>query len=95
MHDGPRVELREPGIAARAAVVLSLALPLAIFLPALAGAGGALVALIALATTSSVCCGGLGAALAEQKRREAAEGWLLGGLFGPLGLALEALLPAR
>jgi hypothetical protein len=37
--------------------------------------------------------GGLGAWIAAQKRRAAAEGALLGALFGPVGVLVEALLP--
>ena len=37
--------------------------------------------------------GGLGAFVAVQKRRDAAEGLIMGALFGPLGVLVEALLP--
>jgi len=36
---------------------------------------------------------GFGAFVAVQKRREASEGFILGMLFGPLGVLVEALLP--
>ena len=38
--------------------------------------------------------GGLGAFIAAQKRREVAEGLIMGLLFGPLGVLIEALLPS-
>jgi hypothetical protein len=41
----------------------------------------------------AVLCGGLGAWVATQKRRSASEGLVLGLLFGPLGVLVEALLP--
>jgi hypothetical protein len=37
--------------------------------------------------------GGLGAFIAVQKRRDAYEGLIVGALFGPLGVLVEALLP--
>lgn len=39
--------------------------------------------------------GGLGAYVASAKRREVWEGMVLGGLFGILGVVVEALLPSR
>jgi len=41
-----------------------------------------------------VACAVLGAWVAAQKARGAAEGFLLGLLFGPFGVLIEALLPA-
>jgi hypothetical protein len=38
--------------------------------------------------------GALGAWIAKQKRRGPIEGFILGFLFGPLGVVIEALLPA-
>lgn len=39
-------------------------------------------------------CGPLGASFSADKGRNVAEGLLLGGLFGPLGVLVAALLPA-
>ena len=41
----------------------------------------------------AVICGGIGAYVAAQKRRAAAEGFLLGLILGPLGVVVAALLP--
>lgn len=38
--------------------------------------------------------GTFGAWVAQQKRRSGGEGFLLGCLFGPFGILIEALLPA-
>jgi hypothetical protein len=48
-----------------------------------------LVLLVALAAVF----GGLGTFIAAQKRRGAAEGFVLGFLFGPLGVLVELFLP--
>ena len=39
--------------------------------------------------------GALGAFVAVQKRRDVAEGLIMGFSFGPLGVLVEALLPQR
>ncbi len=44
---------------------------------------------------SAVVFGGFGAWIAGQKNRDANEGAVLGGLFGPIGVIVEALLPTR
>ncbi len=41
----------------------------------------------------AVVFGGLGAWVAGQKNRNVGEGLILGGVFGPVGVIVEALLP--
>jgi hypothetical protein len=40
-------------------------------------------------------CGLLSAWVASQKNRDSSEGFLLGALFGPLGVLVEGLLPTQ
>ncbi len=46
-----------------------------------------------LAVILAVSMGGLSAWIAGQKRRDTSEGFILGFLFGPFGVLVEALLP--
>ncbi len=51
-------------------------------------------ALLVVLVVDLVVFGALGAYIGAQKGREKAEGWILGGTFGPFGVLLVALLPS-
>jgi hypothetical protein len=51
--------------------------------------------LVPLAAIALPGCAALGGAIAERKRRDSVEGYLLGLLLGPIGVIVAGALPGR
>lgn len=54
-----------------------------------------LVVLLVIAGIAALVCTAFGAWIAGQKNRDPIEGAILGGVFGPFGVLIEALLPTK
>lgn len=55
----------------------------------------ATMAIVVTGLTVGLICGGFGSWIATQKHRDPGEGMLLGFVFGPIGLLIEAMLPNK